>query len=196
VVVIVVLAITFANPGHGASGLAPGTQVPPFAAPLAFGGPKGVVDIAVHRDEGLRGKVPACKERGEGILNICELYESGPVVLALYVQAGPCPDVLRAMQAVSKTYPQVSFAGVAVRASRAEVRGLIRREALSIPVGVDEEGSLAALYRMASCPQVSFIYPRGRVQSRALLTTPSQRALADRVAALVAASKARGWKPG
>lgn len=195
VVVAVVLAISFANPGHGASGLAPGTQVPPFAAPLAFKGPKGIVDIAVHADEGQRGRVPACREQGTGILNICELYERGPVVLALYVQSGSCPDVLRSMQTLSRFYPHVGFAAVAIRASRAEVRSLVRREALSIPVGVDEEGSLAALYRMASCPQVSFISPHGRVQSRALLTTPSRQVLTRRVAALVVASRARGWKP-
>ena len=63
-----------------------------------------------------------------------------------------------------------------------------------MPVGIDADGALAALYRLASCPQVSFAYPAGIVQSPALLRTPSLATLRTRVAELVAASKARGWR--
>jgi hypothetical protein len=47
---------------------------------------------------------------------------------------------------------------------------------------------------VASCPQISFAYPGGIVQSKALLVTPSLAELRGRVASLVAASRARGWK--
>ena len=43
------------------------------------------------------------------------------------------------------------------------------RKRLTFPVGVDRDGALVALYKVASCPQVSFAYPGGTVQSKALL---------------------------
>ena len=48
---------------------------------------------------------------------------------------------------------------------------------------------------MVSCPQVTFVYPGGIVQSPSLLNTPSLATLRARVGALVAASRARGWRP-
>ncbi len=41
---------------------------------------------------------------------------------------------------------------------------------------------------------MSFAYPGGVVQSKALLVAPSTATLRERVAALVAASQARGWR--
>ena len=56
------------------------------------------------------------------------------------------------------------------------------------------DGSLAGIYKVLSCPQVSFAYPGGKVQSPALLSTPTPPTLRSRVGALVAAAKARGWR--
>lgn len=191
----ILVATILSTPGTGVRGIAPGRRVPPFAAPLALGGLPGEVDIAVHGNEGHRGRVPACRERGPKILNVCELYEKGPVVLALFVDEGSCPNVLGEMQAVSASFPDVSFAAVAIKAESPEVRSLISKRHIGFPVGVSPEGELAPLYDMGSCPQVSFIYPGGRVQSRALLVAPPESRLRARVAALLAASRARGWRP-
>jgi hypothetical protein len=190
-----VLAWIAIDKPHALAGVKPGTKVPPFAAPLAIGGLEGDADIARHAHEGERGRVPACRERGSGILNVCELYERGPVVLALFIVGGACEGVLPKLQAAANDFPGVSFAAVAVKGAHAEVRRLVRRERLTIPVGFDRDGSLATLYGMASCPQLSFVYPGGVMQSRALLETPSRGTLAGRVRALVTASRARGWRP-
>jgi hypothetical protein len=61
-------------------------------------------------------------------------------------------------------------------------------------VGIDKDGVLASLYKVFSCPQVDFAYPGGVVQSKALLGGSSQAKLRARVSALVAASRARGWR--
>ncbi len=180
----------------GASGIPPGARVPPFAAPLAIGGPPGEVDIAPRANDGLAGRVAACSERGAGILNICQLYERGPVVLALYFDAGSCARVLSEMQQLTSSFPQVSFAAVAVKEEAAPVAHLVRSRRIELPVGVDREGRLGGLYTMVSCPQIAFVYPGGIVQSAALLGTPSPTTLRARVAELLAAARARGWKPG
>src|ERR1700757_2724356 len=81
---------TILTPSHGAVGLVPGERMPPFAVPLASGTLQGSADVATRPNEGSAGKVPACAERGPQILNVCQLYERGPVVLALFVDSGGC----------------------------------------------------------------------------------------------------------
>jgi hypothetical protein len=195
---LVILALitlnTILTKPNGATGVAPGHELPPFAAPLASGDLSGAVDVATAADQGSAGRVPACQERGPQILNLCELYERGPVVLALFVNGGSCPAVVSDMQSLRRSFPGVQFAAVAIKADRRAVRALIRRRGLSLPIGLDGDGRLLPLYKVASCPQVSFAYPGGIVQSRALLSRPSYGTLHRRVSELVAAARARGWR--
>jgi AhpC/TSA family len=194
IVVLITINTALTKP-NGATGIEPGDPLAPFAVPLAQGDVNGDADVATHADEGAAGKRPACAERGAGILNICELYEQGPVVLVLFVDAGSCPKILSDLQALAPSFPGVRFAGVAIKGDRAQVRKLVRTRKLSIPVGFDSDGALAALYKVASCPQVSFAYPGGVVQSKALLERPAPAMLRARVSELVRAARARGWKP-
>jgi hypothetical protein len=166
----------------------------PVAVPLALGTLNGDADIATHADEGADGRVPACAERGAQILNVCQLYEQGPVVLALFVDDGSCTAVLSEMQTLVPAFPDVRFAAVAIMGDRDELRRLVRSRGLTLPVGIDSDGAVAALYKVFSCPQLNFAYPGGVVQSRALLRSPSPGALRARVSELVAASRARGWR--
>jgi hypothetical protein len=176
-----------------ASGIEPGHRMPPFAVPLALGGLVGDANVATGPHQGAAGHVPACTVRGPEILNVCQLYEQGPVVLALFVDGGSCPAILSDMQALAPSFPGVRFAGVAIKGSRGPLRRLMRSHGLSLPVGIDRDGVLAGLYKVASCPQVTFAYPGGVVQSSALLARPSSATLRARVSELVAAARARGW---
>jgi hypothetical protein len=196
-VVIVVLATINAalTKSTGSLGIEPGHRLAPFAVPLARGEVVGAADVATRANDGAAGKVPACAERGPGILNVCELYEQGPVVLALFVDGGSCPQVLSDMQALAPSFPNVRFAAVAIKGGRGELLKLMGAKRLSIPIGFDSEGALAGLYKLVSCPQVNFAYPGGVVQSRALLERPAPATLRVRVSELVRASRARGWRP-
>jgi hypothetical protein len=194
-ILLVAFTIHVALTSHkGATSIRPGTPIPPFAAPYAIGGPPGEVDVATHADEGQAGKVPACSERGPAILNICQLYELGPVVLALFFDAGSCARTLDDLQRLLHEFPQVSFAAVAVKEDAASVARIVRSKQLTLPVGVDTDGRLGGRYAMVSCPQITFVYPGGVVQSPALLSRPPLATLRSRVAGLLAASRARGWK--
>ncbi|HEV2923242.1 MAG TPA: hypothetical protein VGW98_04350 [Solirubrobacteraceae bacterium] len=192
VLLIVVAALNTAlSKPHSVSGIGPGQRLPPFAVPLATGNLPGDANVATRANEGAAGRLPACAVRGPEILNICQLYETGPVVLALFVDAGSCPAILGDLQAIAPSFPGVRFAAVSLGGDRAALRGLIRARGLSIPVGIDRDGALAALYRDASCPQLTFAYPGGVVQSRALLTRPAASTLRVRVSELVTAARAR-----
>jgi hypothetical protein len=191
---VLITVNTIVTKPNGARGIAPGSSAPPFAVPLVTGRLVGNADVATRPDQGAEGKVPACQERGPEILNMCELYERGPVVLALFIYSGGCEDVLGDMQALAPSFAGVSFAGVAIKGDRSALRSLVRKRGLTFPIGLDEEGILARFYKVATCPQVTFVLPGGVVHSAALLSRPSRRTLRARVAALVAAARARGWR--
>src|SRR5271155_1801692 len=100
VVVGLIVHAVFVSPVDP-TGTPPGQRLPPFAAPLVGGDLPGQADIATHADDGEAGRVPACAERGPQILNVCQLYEQGPLVLALFVDSGSCVSVLSSMQALA-----------------------------------------------------------------------------------------------
>jgi hypothetical protein len=195
VVILILITInTLVTRPNGSTGIAPGQPLAPFAVPLVLGSLNGDANVATHADQGASGREPACAVRGAQILNVCQLYERGPVVLALFVDAGSCPAILSDMQALAPSFPGVQFAGVAIRGDRGGLRRLVRARHLTLPVGLDRDGALAALYKVASCPQVTLAYPGGVVQSRPLLTRPPYATLRNRVSELVAGAQARGWR--
>ena len=196
VILVLITLNTIVTKPNGAKGIEPGRRMPPFAVPLVLGNLSGDADIATHASEGARGSVPACQERGPQVLNICQLYERGPVVLALFLDAGSCARILGDMQSLARSFPGVQFAAVALKGDRRQLRRLVRARGLQMPVGLDRDGSLVALYKVATCPQVTFAYPGGAVQSAALLTRPPIATLRARVSELVEASRARGWRGG
>ena len=108
-------------------------------------------------------------------------------------------EALKDLQRVVRDDPAGSarllVRSVALKGERSSLRELVRSRGLTFPVGIDSEGVLPGLYAMASCPQITFAYPGGVVQSKALLTTPSPAELRRRVGELVAASVAHGWRP-
>jgi hypothetical protein len=192
VVLVLITVNTISTKPNGGAGLAPGASLPPFAVPLALSDLPGDANVATAPNQGSAGRIPACSVRGPKVLNICQLYEHGPVVLALFVDGGSCPQVLSEMQALAGAYPQVSFAGVAIKGETAGVRKVIRSRHLSFPVGLDRDGALAALYKVASCPQVTFALRGGEVTGKPLLGTPSPATLRGRVQELAADSAGGG----
>lgn len=195
VALVGIVAITLFGSKIDVKGIAPGARIPPFAAPLALGSLPGDVNVATHAGQGQAGSRPACSVRGAQVLNVCQLYEAAPLVLALFIDNASCTGVLREMQALAPAFPQVRFAAVAIKGEMGAVRGLVRREGLTFPVGLDRDGILVELYKLATCPQISFVYPGGVVQSAAMLSTPPPALLHARVAALLADARARGWRP-
>ena len=156
-----------------------GAQMHPFATPLAASDLKGDANVATKDGQGEFGRRAACSVRGADILNICELYERGPVVLTIIpAQGEQCRSVLDQFQRVAPEFPQVSFAAVGSRGDRDDLRGR-----WSFPVGWDRDGAVASLYGLVGCPQITFARRGGRVveTTRVELT---DEALAAKVRAL------------
>jgi hypothetical protein len=195
VLLVLILLNTITTKPNGSRGIAPGSRLPAFAVPLATGTLNGDADVATRANERGLGRVPACQERGPEILNICELYERGPVVLVLFVNGGDCTRVLDTLSGQLSAFPGLQVAAVSIKGDRAALRRLVAARGWRFPVGYDRDGVLANLYRDIVCPQLTFAYPGGIAQGDALLREPSAPQLRARLELLVSQSRARGWRP-
>jgi hypothetical protein len=199
--VILVLAYitlnTIRTESTGSAGVPAGEPLPPFATPLALSDLEGDANVATHPDEGDRGSRPACDVRGPKILNSCQLEEQGPVVLAFAGTRGErCERQLDTIERVRRL-PEargVQFAAVAIRGDRDTLRSDIRERGWRYPVGYDRDGLVANVYGVSVCPTITVAYPGGAVQ-RTTIGELDAAALGQRVRALVAESKKRGWTP-
>jgi hypothetical protein len=136
-----------------------GSNMQPFATPLAASDLEGDANVATEDDQGEFGKRAACKVRGPEILNICELYERGPVILAIFPAEGDqCRSVLDQFQRLAPRFPKATFAAVGSRGDRDDLKG-----PWTFPVGWDPDGAIASLYGLVGCPQITFARRGGKV---------------------------------
>jgi peroxiredoxin len=142
-----------------------GQRMPAFAAPLALGPLDGDANVATRSGQRNAGAKPACRVRGRNILNVCELWERGPVALAFLATRGAqCERELDRLQAVRREFPRVQVAAVAIRGDRGDLRRDVRARGWRFPVGYDRDGAVANLYGVAVCPQITLADRGGRVR--------------------------------
>jgi hypothetical protein len=165
-----ITANTLRTEGVGSRGPVAGKPLPPFAAPLVSGDLEG--DANVEED--------ACRVRGPDVMNVCDLADGRPLVLAFVVPGvGECERQVDVLDRLAPRFPDVRFAAVAVRGERAAVR----ERGWAIPVGHDRDGAVANLYGVAVCPFVTFARAGGEVTGSAL-TFLGEDELTRRVEAL------------
>jgi hypothetical protein len=162
---IVYFTLNTATSKHQSStGPKVGTRMPPFAVPLALSGLEGDANVATKAKQGNAGSRPACQVRGPAILNVCQLWERGPVALAFLATRGAkCENELDRLETARRAFPGVQVAAVAIRGNRGDVRRDIRTRGWRFPVGYDRDGVLANLYGVAVCPQITLADRGGRV---------------------------------
>jgi hypothetical protein len=146
---------SFQTEGPGSRGVPEGEELPAFAVPLALSDLEGDADVSEQ----------ACDERGANVLNVCELAERGPVVLAFFAEPSErCGDQIDMLDRIRGRFPDVQFAAVAILGDRDDLRRRIRERGWRLPVGHDEDGAVTNLYRVAVCPAITFADRGGRVQ--------------------------------
>jgi hypothetical protein len=183
--VLIIAYITFntlRTEAPGSRGIAAGDQMPPFAMPLATSGIDADANVAERAGEGATHA--ACDVRGRGILNVCELYERGPVALVFFAEPSEeCKEQVDALNAVAAGFPDVQFAAVSVRGNRDRVREAIRKRGWKLPVGWDRDGAVTNAYAVGLCPTITFARRGGRVAATTL-TYQDEAALRRRLRTL------------
>jgi hypothetical protein len=188
VVGVVVLAyITFntlRTEGLNPRGLEQGTPLPPFAMPLASSASDADANIATRADSGPDGARPACTVRGRAILNVCELAERGPVVLAFFAEpAERCDEEIDLLDRIRARHPRVQFAAVAIRGDRDDLRRRVRERRWRLPVGHDRDGAVANTYAVAVCPTITLAGRGGAIRDT-VIGSQSPRRLEAAIEAL------------
>jgi AhpC/TSA family len=160
--IVAVLAIAYisfnslSTEGPGSRGLEPGTELPPFAVPLALSDLEGDANVSDR----------ACGVRGPDVLNVCELAERGPVALAFFAEPSDrCDDEIDLLERVRPQFPGVQFAAVAIRGDRDDLRRRVRERGWRLPVGHDRGGAVANAYAVPVCPMVTFAARGGEIRS-------------------------------
>jgi hypothetical protein len=144
--------------GPGARGVGEGRELPPFAVPLALSDLEGDANVSER----------ACEVRGDDVLNVCELAERGPVVLAFFAEpAERCDDEIDLVDRIRARHPRVQFAAVAIRGDRDELRRRVRERGWRLPVGHDRDGAVANAYAVAVCPTITFAARGGEIRATA-----------------------------
>jgi hypothetical protein len=161
VVVLVLITLnTIRTQGPGSRGVEMGKPMPVFAAPLATSSLIGDAQV----DPG-----KACGVRGPSVLNLCELRDRGPVVLAFTVsRSDRCEDQIDVLDRLRTRFPGVQFAAVAIRGAHDEVLGVVRKRGWRLPVAWDRDGAVANSYAVAVCPTITFAHRGGKVASTSL----------------------------
>jgi AhpC/TSA family len=159
---------TLRTEGPGSRGVPAGDPLPAFAVPLALSNLDGDANLSER----------ACTIRGEDILNVCQLYEEGDVVLAFFIESSErCDDQLDVLDRVRDRFPDVRFAAVAIKGDRDRLRGTVREHGWALPVGYDRDGAVANAYGVAVCPTITLAERGGKV-ARTLLGSQDEQQLA------------------
>jgi hypothetical protein len=141
--------------GPGARGLVEGSELPPFAAPLALSRLEGDATVSER----------ACRVRGADVLNVCELAERGPVALAFFAEPSErCDAEIDLLDRARARHPDVQFAAVAIRGDRDDLRRRVRERGWRLPVGHDRDGAVANAYAVAVCPTITFAERGGEIR--------------------------------
>jgi hypothetical protein len=144
------------------TGLPVGRIVPKFAAPSATGTATGDSNVFQKTEAGHTG---ACEVEVKGAIRICDFLDE-PLVLVIWsTKCGKtCADQVEIAERVSKRYPKVNFLALEFAGSIEETRKLVAKRGWKIPVAIDQDGAVAAMYNIALPPAVFFILPGGAVQ--------------------------------
>ena len=137
-----------------------------FAAPLALSDLEGDANVPPTTDDGVRA---ACDVRGPKVVNVCELRDRGPVVIVFTVtRSNAATDQVDVVERLRPRFPKISFAAVAVKGNREEVRKLVRENGWGLPVAHDRDGAVANNYGVAICPTMTLAGSDGKVAATTL----------------------------
>jgi hypothetical protein len=180
VVVIVISVVQLLSNGIHGGGVAPGSRLQNFAAPVATSNLVGDANFSKPCQLGYFG--------GRAV-NTCLETQHTPLVLAFFVTGSDdCKRAIDAVQAVSKEFSPstVQFAAVAVDASQSDTAAVVRSHHWTIPVAYDRDGAVGQVYGVQFCPMIELARRGGTVKQRLIGNHwEDPKALAAKVRALV-----------
>ena len=178
-VIVISIVQLLSNGVHG-GGVAAGTKLRNFAAPVATSSLVGDANFT---------KPCALGYFGARAVNTCLLTKNTPLVIGFFVTGSDdCKRSIDSLQKVSTQFSpsRVKFAAVAVNASRTDTAKVVRSHHWTIPVAYDRDGAVGQVYGVQYCPMIELAH-RGGVVAQRLIGDhwEDPNALAARVRALL-----------
>jgi hypothetical protein len=161
----IVMANTLGHEGAASRGLAPGKQLPHFAAPSVASSLEGDPNIKQGpTDDSVNNHTPACDVREPGAVRSCD-YTSKPLVITFIVPTTECEDYLDRVDRMRTRFPGVNFLAI-ISGSRKGARQAVASHRWQEPVVSDDNGALLSLFRAPPyCATSVFAYRGGTVRA-------------------------------
>jgi len=140
-----------------------GRKPPQFAAPLTTGSSDKVANITQLSEPHPKSR-PACSVNLPGVFNSCKVGRR-PLVIAFWANNGAvCLNQIDAFNRAAKKSPEVVFVAVGIDQKREDAAAIAMRRGWTLPVAVDPDGAVSAIYSVAGCPSTFFVN-NGRISA-------------------------------
>ncbi|MGB2694822.1 MAG: TlpA disulfide reductase family protein [Dehalococcoidia bacterium] len=183
------------------TGLSQGVIAPKFAAPSGRGTLTGYANVfQTHASAVSSGrKQAACEVTDKDAIRVCDYFNRPLVMVFWSTKCGDCGHAVTKVQKLRARYPDVNFLAVATVDSVKDVKSRIDKEGWTIPVAVDQDGRVGALYNVAIPPATFFIFKGEKAKQgqnakvmHSAIDQLSDTALADDIERLIRASRKQG----
>lgn len=134
-----------------------GRELPQFAAPLAAGTLDGDANIYTAAQARAAGAEAPCAVKLPGAFNSCRDLKGGAIVSFFNITKPECVTQTSLLDNYLREHPQVDGVAVAFDQPESAVRAVVRREHWKLPVAIDRDGAVSALYAVAGCPTTFFV---------------------------------------
>lgn len=160
--ILIIGGVTFLWLRHPAQqGLRKGSRSPAFAIPLLGSRLTGDANLVEQKGD----THWACKVQGKDILNGCVLRNRGRVLVGFFVGDGKsCLREIGVLQAFAVSQRIVLPVVVVSKTDRKRTQLFVKKNRWSLLIGYDRDGALANRFRVAVCPQITYIGHDGNVQ--------------------------------
>ncbi|MFY9487994.1 MAG: redoxin domain-containing protein [Solirubrobacterales bacterium] len=133
-----------------------GQPLPDFAAPLAQSGLRFDSNVFTPDQARLNKSTAACNVKLSGSFNSCDGLPGRSVVVFWNADRQKCIDEVDQVDKVLSELDGVSAVAVAFNQPIEEVAPVVRERGWKVPVVIDRDGAVSALYSVAGCPTVFF----------------------------------------
>jgi hypothetical protein len=133
-----------------------GKPLPGFAAPLASSTQNGDSNVYTEAQAKAVKSTAACDVNLPGVFNSCEDLKGQAIVTFWNTTKSECVTDVATLNDFAADHPDVNVVAVSFDQTESTVRSFVGPKGWKIPIAIDRDGAVAALYSVAGCPSTFF----------------------------------------
>lgn len=135
-----------------------GKPLPDFAAPLASGTQNADANVYTPAQAKALKSTAACDVNIPGAFNSCRDLKGDAVLTFWNTTKSECVRDVATLNDFAESHPDTNVVAVAFDQKESEVRKFMKTKDWKLPVAIDRDGAVAALYSVAGCPSTYFVH--------------------------------------